>query len=217
MAQISSQPSVTPTQLQPSSIRCYGCHRILAVIPHLMVFRCPACLLQHRLLPPQGPLSCIGPREVAPSEFQRFAHKMCYSGMETDADDVKPSILERTTNTSIVSLKDNKLLKEVEEVEDCFILDFDPYESEFSSPSTLLVDDDDLIIVGEQGECYCYVCDVPAPCEQWTKQSTYFTHCEAVPDNQIWTDLRISKRRKIYASFDECYLQDTSICHEVDQ
>ncbi|XP_021761298.1 uncharacterized protein LOC110726138 [Chenopodium quinoa] len=201
---------------------------------------------------------------------------MCYSGMETDADDVKPSILERTTNTSIVSLKDNKLLKEVEEVEDCFILDFDPYESEFSSPSTLLVDDDDLIIVGEQGEvacrdyphprhlcvthsfnntphyihcnmviifcflikglkcrmsylchnakdpvrvieCYCYVCDVPAPCEQWTKQSTYFTHCEAVPDNQIWTDLRISKRRKIYASFDECYLQDTSICHEVDQ
>lgn len=75
-------------------------------------------------------------------------------GLEMDAD-VKPPKKEFIPKTSIFSLKDKTRLREIEQVEDCFILEFDPYESvtPFSTLSNLLYDPDaDLAIISEKAE-----------------------------------------------------------------
>ncbi|XP_019103848.2 RPM1 interacting protein 13-like [Beta vulgaris subsp. vulgaris] len=162
---------------------------------------------------------------------------MGYIVAESDAD-LKPPKEEFSPKTSIISLKDMSRLREIEEIEDCFILESNPYDSltTFPTLSKLLYDDDDDLDTVEQGEvacrdyphsrhlcamhpfyntphynhckmCYCYVCDMPAPCEQWTEQSSYFKHCEATPDIQIWRDLRTARKRNIHIKFDEIYSQ----------
>ncbi|CAH8318341.1 unnamed protein product [Eruca vesicaria subsp. sativa] len=42
--------------------------------------------------------------------------------------------------------------------------------------------------------CYCYVCDVPAPCPFWTPVN-YESHCEAVEETR-WKHLRALHARK---------------------
>ncbi|ESQ43067.1 hypothetical protein EUTSA_v10015984mg [Eutrema salsugineum] len=93
-------------------------------------------------------------------------------------------------------------MKTFEETEDCFILDFDPFDS-FDIKQLSLSDEKDLAIIHETGQvacrdyphprhlclnfpfgstpnathcnlCYCYVCDKPVPCAQWMS-----SHCNA--------------------------------------
>ncbi|CAO2838486.1 unnamed protein product [Amaranthus hypochondriacus] len=108
-------------------------------------------------------------------------------------------------------------MKKIEEIEDCFILDFDPFEpTNLSSPLPAkhldFLDDFDISILSEKGQvacrdyphprhlcakfpfektpheshcnmCYCHVCEVEAPCKEWT---TGLKHCDATKDkNQI--------------------------------
>ncbi|KNA15948.1 hypothetical protein SOVF_093750 [Spinacia oleracea] len=121
----------------------------------------------------------------------------------------------------------NKLIdmKKIEELEDCFILDFDPSQpADFSnislSKDSDLCDDKDVSILAENGQvacrdyphsrhlcvkfpfektpheshcdmCFCYVCDMAAPCKEWTKG---LKHCDATEDgDQIWRLLRAKK------------------------
>ncbi|KAK7399929.1 hypothetical protein VNO78_11126 [Psophocarpus tetragonolobus] len=52
-------------------------------------------------------------------------------------------------------------MQRFEETEDCFILGFDPFDIVPLSfdPSTPHHHADDLSLIAEKGQCYCYVCD----------------------------------------------------------
>ncbi|EFH42278.1 hypothetical protein ARALYDRAFT_495496 [Arabidopsis lyrata subsp. lyrata] len=87
----------------------------------------------------------------------------------------------------IFCLKTRQDMKRFEETEDCFILDFDPFDS-FDVKKLTFTDDDhhegdkDLAIIHETGQCYCYVCDKPAPCAEWIISTS---HCNAY-DSTSW-------------------------------
>ncbi|KAL2538698.1 Uncharacterized protein Fot_20089 [Forsythia ovata] len=57
---------------------------------------------------------------------------------------------------SICSLKNRENIKEIEEKEECFILEFDPYDSLDYDDVKLFVsknvEDDDLYVIGEKGQ-----------------------------------------------------------------
>ncbi|KAL2921639.1 Cold shock protein 1 [Bienertia sinuspersici] len=105
--------------------------------------------------------------------------------------------------SSIVCVKNVEDVKKAEEVEDCFILDFDPDEPVKFSNLSLCNDSEDVSILAEKGQvacrdyphprnlcvvhpfnstpheihckmCYCYVCEKPAPCKSWTEGSIYY-------------------------------------------
>ncbi|PIM97769.1 hypothetical protein CDL12_29757 [Handroanthus impetiginosus] len=108
-----------------------------------------------------------------------------------------------TSLRPILVVKNKGEIKKFEDEEDCFILDFDPYNDiEFSKPSSSKDFDNDLRVVTEKGQvacrdyphprhtcakfpfnmaphyihcnqCYCYVCDMAAPCKTWVD------HCDA--------------------------------------
>ncbi|KMT16476.1 hypothetical protein BVRB_3g050940 [Beta vulgaris subsp. vulgaris] len=136
---------------------------------------------------------------------------------------LSPSLEEDSPIRAVFCLK-RKMndMKKIEEVEDCFILDFDPSESiDFPnislSKSSDLCDDIDVSVLAEKGKvacrdyphprhlcvkfpfentpheshcklCFCYVCDMAAPCENWTKG---LKHCDATRDGaEIWKLLR---------------------------
>ncbi|XP_021725906.1 uncharacterized protein LOC110693088 [Chenopodium quinoa] len=113
----------------------------------------------------------------------------------TSPDKEQPPIIR-----SVISLKNKKRIREIEMVEDCFILDFDPYESSSkpTSPSQFVDQDDDapdFKVIAQRGKCHCYVCDVAAPCAEWSD------HCDAdhVPYSDWWY-LRRKKRGQDYES-----------------
>ncbi|XP_010442990.1 PREDICTED: uncharacterized protein LOC104725936 [Camelina sativa] len=118
----------------------------------------------------------------------------------------------------IFCLKTRQDMKRFEETEDCFILEFDPFDS-FDVKRLTFTDDDrdsadkDLAIIHETGQvacrdyphprhlclkfpfestlkssrcdlCYCYICDKPAPCAEWTG-----SHCNAY-DSALWNPFR---------------------------
>ncbi|CAH8348059.1 unnamed protein product [Eruca vesicaria subsp. sativa] len=128
---------------------------------------------------------------------------------------------EGTPLSGMFCLKTRQDLKPFEEKEDCFILDFDPDDDAFDShkldPEGV---DDDVAIIHEKGQvacrdfphprhlclkypfesthhalhcnqCYCYVCDLAAPCPHWTPNSE--PHCEAL-ENSRWKLLRELQR-----------------------
>ncbi|KVI07529.1 uncharacterized protein LOC112510356 [Cynara cardunculus var. scolymus] len=136
----------------------------------------------------------------------------------TDADDDDDSPLR-----PIFCLKRKSAIKEFEEKEDCFILDFDPEEDSFDlskiSPEkgqhNNPQDSPDISLLAERGQvacrdyphsrhlcvnnpfentphesycklCYCYVCDVAAPCKSW---SGVGGHCHAI-DTEGWNFVR---------------------------
>ncbi|XP_021725694.1 uncharacterized protein LOC110692922 isoform X2 [Chenopodium quinoa] len=102
---------------------------------------------------------------------------------------------------SIVCVKNAEDVKKVEEVEDCFILEFDPNEPlNFSNLSLSDNNSEDVSILAAKGQvackdyphprhlcasypikttlhenhckmCYCYICEEPAPCDVWTGTS----------------------------------------------
>ncbi|KAJ4957587.1 hypothetical protein NE237_024698 [Protea cynaroides] len=126
---------------------------------------------------------------------------------------------------SIFCLKNNALVKEIEKLEDCFILEFNPFESVLSkklSQNDRRTDNDeqDLSVIAERGQvacrdyphsrhlcvkfpfnktphesyceqCYCYVCDSPAPCNSWTQPEQ--GHCHATDQVVMWKILREAK------------------------
>ncbi|XP_021762829.1 uncharacterized protein LOC110727567 [Chenopodium quinoa] len=126
-----------------------------------------------------------------------------------DVDEVK----------SMVCVKKGEDLKKVEEVEDCFILECDPSElDKFSNLSISQKSDvDDVLILAEKGKvackdyphprhlcathpfkegphdlhckmCYCYICDIPAPCKRWDESSKCpgVRHCDATDESALW-------------------------------
>ncbi|CAH9110109.1 unnamed protein product [Cuscuta europaea] len=123
-------------------------------------------------------------------------------------DDVQQGTPLRAT----FCLKNREQMAEFDEKEDCFILDFDPFDSRRS-----ICDDQDpeIAVVAETGNvacrdfphprhicvkfpfantphekycelCYCYVCDVSAPCLQWNGSSA---HCHAI-NTEAWKHQR---------------------------
>ncbi|KAH0690059.1 hypothetical protein MTR67_014226 [Solanum verrucosum] len=129
---------------------------------------------------------------------------------------------EGTPLRPVFCLKKREQLKEFEEKEECFILDFDPYESVDISKLSVSqnLDASDLSVLAEKGEvacrdfphprhdcakhpfektphqdhcemCYCYVCDVAAPCKSWTGNSA---HCHAM-NNEAWKALRNAPKK----------------------
>ncbi|KAL1337344.1 hypothetical protein HN51_032018 [Arachis hypogaea] len=129
-----------------------------------------------------------------------------------------PPLRERDDGTpvrAIACLKMHHDMKRFEETDDCFILGFDPYK-----PVSLSQDDGvDISVVAEKGQvacrdyphsrhlcikfpfkttshekhcelCYCYVCDITAPCKYWR---TTEGHCHA-ENTTVWRDVRLGMR-----------------------
>ncbi|CAF1758866.1 unnamed protein product, partial [Brassica napus] len=93
-------------------------------------------------------------------------------------------------------LKTRQDMKRIEETEDCFILDFNPFDSfdvknlflpvacrNFPHPRHLCLN----FPFGSTPNathchlCYCCICDKPAPCAQWMS-----SHCSASADSVEW-------------------------------
>ncbi|KAL9225112.1 hypothetical protein vseg_001073 [Gypsophila vaccaria] len=159
---------------------------------------------------------------------------------DDDDDDDDDEISE-----CIVCVKKREDVKKFEEFEDCFILDFNPFEEDeeknhligvkFSqmcvSVKTEVVsdddDDDDVCILAVKGQvacrdyphprhacathpfqktphethckmCYCYVCDISAPCKKWTEgcKDPSLKHCDATPDVSHWRSRRDRKKQR---------------------
>ncbi|CAA0409701.1 unnamed protein product [Arabidopsis thaliana] len=95
-----------------------------------------------------------------------------------------------TPLVGIFCLKTRQDMKRFEETEDCFILDFDPFDSfdvacrDYPHPRHLCLN----FPFGSTPNsshcdlCYCYVCDKPAPCAEWTLSTS---HCNAY-DSALW-------------------------------
>ncbi|XP_015069173.1 uncharacterized protein LOC107013813 [Solanum pennellii] len=144
----------------------------------------------------------------------------CVTPLVVDLSD--SSTDEGTPLRPVFCLKKREQLKEFEEKEECFILDFDPYESVDISKLSVSnsLDASDLSVLAEKGEvacrdfphprhdcakypfwktphqdycdmCYCYVCDVAAPCKSWTGNSA---HCHAM-NNEAWKALRNAPKK----------------------
>uniref|UniRef100_A0A5B7BK54 Uncharacterized protein n=1 Tax=Davidia involucrata TaxID=16924 RepID=A0A5B7BK54_DAVIN len=142
----------------------------------------------------------------ASSEVDRLVIDLCStSSSEKDGSPLRP----------ILCLKSKMDMKEFEEREDCFILDFDPDESLDLDLSKLSMSKDpDLSVIAEKGQvacrdyphsrhvcvkypfektphesycelCYCYVCDLAAPCKSWSGDSGTNAHCHAI-DDETW-------------------------------
>uniref|UniRef100_A0A803L293 Uncharacterized protein n=1 Tax=Chenopodium quinoa TaxID=63459 RepID=A0A803L293_CHEQI len=128
---------------------------------------------------------------------------------------------------SIVCVKNAEDVNKVEEVEDCFILEFDPNEPlNFSNLSLSDDNSEDVSILAAKGQvackdyphprhlcatypikttpheihckmCYCYICEEPAPCDEWIGTSTkpFLRHCRAkIIDSPSWD--RVKEHRK---------------------
>ncbi|CAH8279605.1 unnamed protein product [Arabidopsis lyrata] len=95
--------------------------------------------------------------------------------METKARTKTSSLKEEGSPPlrGIFCVKTRQDMKRIEETEDCFILDFNPFDS-FDVKRLSYSLDKDLEIIHETGQCYCYVCDKPAPCALWMS-----SHCNA--------------------------------------
>ncbi|KAI5561660.1 hypothetical protein BDE02_15G002600 [Populus trichocarpa] len=118
------------------------------------------------------------------------------SSPSPDGTPIRPIFCLKKTNTENI--------RKFDEIEDCFILDFDPSDIDTSLHriSTLSVssftDDgggvDDLSVVAEKGQCYCYVCDCAAPCKDWKDSKS--AHCSASEKVGDWKEQRRLKRKE---------------------
>lgn len=163
----------------------------------------------------------MGESELEVIEISPISLNM--SGKEEDEDG--------TPVRPVFCLKRNTDLKHFEETEDCFILDFDPFESvgisKLSVSKTLDFADganNDISVIAEKGQvacrdyphsrhlcvkfpfdttsheiycelCYCYVCDLAAPCIFWTEPEP--AHCHAAEHIGDWKSKRSMKKQTI--------------------
>ncbi|CAL0319580.1 unnamed protein product [Lupinus luteus] len=96
---------------------------------------------------------------------------------------------------AIVCLKQICDMKRFEDTEDCFILGFDPTEDVVTSKLSLDNNQplsDDVSIIYEKGQCYCYVCDTAAPCSYWMLAQ----HCNA-ENVDGWINQRRNVKKQI--------------------
>ncbi|KAJ8443956.1 hypothetical protein Cgig2_020802 [Carnegiea gigantea] len=74
--------------------------------------------------------------------------------------------------------------------DDCVVLNCDPYKpkqvTELGQDKCSDEDSDDLVIVGEKGQCHCYVCDSLAPCAYWGSGDSVVDHCCATDKLEYW-------------------------------
>ncbi|GAB2210146.1 hypothetical protein Droror1_Dr00015404 [Drosera rotundifolia] len=127
-----------------------------------------------------------------------------------------PKSKQETPIRSIFCLKKITDIDKMDQLEDCFILDFDPTAPADVSKSKVI--DGDLSLVAEKGQvacrdyaharylcsrypfsttgherycvlCYCYVCDKTAPCQEWKN------HCNATHGCETWQSLRTQRRK----------------------
>ncbi|CAA0813073.1 Unknown protein [Striga hermonthica] len=124
----------------------------------------------------------------------------------------------------VFCLKNRDQIKRAEENEECFILEFDPYDDMESLRSPLLKGSDDaeadLQVVAEKGQvacrdyphsrhncarhpfemtpheshcqmCFCYVCDLSAPCSKWVG-----SHCHAF-NNEAWNQEKKARKQRL--------------------
>ncbi|KAJ9546191.1 hypothetical protein OSB04_025898 [Centaurea solstitialis] len=144
--------------------------------------------------------------------------KASFDHLVVDDDDV---IDDDTPLRPIFCLKRRSAIKEFDDKEDCFILDFNPEEDSFDlskiekGVQNSLQDSPDVCLVAEKGQvacrdyphsrhlcvknpfektphesycklCYCYVCDIAAPCKSWDGVGG---HCHAL-DTEGWKYVR---------------------------
>ncbi|KAL7106790.1 hypothetical protein ACP275_06G014800 [Erythranthe tilingii] len=144
-----------------------------------------------------------------------------------EIDDSSPSPDRTGTPLKpVFCLKNRHEIDKFEESEECFILDFDPYDDDLDifklSLSKGFDDASELRVVSEKGQvacrdyphprhscakypfektthdkhcklCYCYVCDLSAPCPKWNGSSG---HCHAF-NNEAWDKEKEVRRRKV--------------------
>ncbi|KAM0922178.1 hypothetical protein ACQ4PT_006396 [Festuca glaucescens] len=85
--------------------------------------------------------------------------------------------------------------------DDCVILDGDPDRAlvvvkEEKKPGEKDGSEEELQVLGEKGECHCYVCDSPAPCPSWGKGTLPTDHCHATDKDGKWSKQRQLLKRK---------------------
>ncbi|XP_050238498.1 RPM1 interacting protein 13-like [Mercurialis annua] len=134
-----------------------------------------------------------------------------------------PSSEDGTPLRPIFCLKNKMDTKPFDDAYDCFILDFDQQDSPLNRISLSFHDDDDLAVVAEKGQvacrdyphsrhlcvkfpfettphekfcplCYCYVCDLAAPCKLWKDPRS--AHCHATGNVDAWKSERRSRRKQ---------------------
>ncbi|OWM76805.1 hypothetical protein CDL15_Pgr021197 [Punica granatum] len=104
-----------------------------------------------------------------------------------DSDEV---VVVKEVNAKSKS-KAPRLAVDDEDDDDCVILNSNPDKAAAvaAAAAGALADDsssDDLLVVGEKGQCHCYVCDAPAPCIYWGTGVTNTDHCHATDKEELW-------------------------------
>ncbi|KAK6155460.1 hypothetical protein DH2020_009708 [Rehmannia glutinosa] len=115
--------------------------------------------------------------------------------------DSSPSPEKGTPLRPVFCLKNRDGIKKAEEREECFILEFDPDDDLETLKFSVRKDSDDnaeadLLVVAEKGQCFCYVCDLSAPCSKWVGSSG---HCHAF-NNEAWNEEKQVKRQLLKTS-----------------
>ncbi|XP_043718766.1 uncharacterized protein LOC122666765 [Telopea speciosissima] len=148
-------------------------------------------------------------KEMAEEDRFKWANGIESSSSSDDEESIR----------SIFCLKNNVSMEEFDKVEDCYILEFDPFEK-----LTLKNDDaEELSVTVHRSQvacldyphsrhlcakfpfyktphedyceqCYCYVCDSAAPCKSWKSPGG---HCDATEHDELWKNLR---RRNVPAA-----------------
>ncbi|KAF8114466.1 hypothetical protein N665_0036s0001 [Sinapis alba] len=79
----------------------------------------------------------------------------------------------------------------VEEDDDCVVLDGDPYKTKEKQTTLHTCEADyDILVLGQKGECHCYICEIRAPCPHWCIRISATHHCHANDKDQIWKNQR---------------------------
>ncbi|KAK1698684.1 hypothetical protein QYE76_015381 [Lolium multiflorum] len=76
------------------------------------------------------------------------------------------------------------------EDDDCVVLEGDPHRPVAAAGAKGRSASDEVEIVAVKGECYCFVCDAPAPCKYWGKGLSNDDHCHATDKETKWKTLR---------------------------
>ncbi|KAJ0970748.1 hypothetical protein J5N97_018707 [Dioscorea zingiberensis] len=147
------------------------------------------------------------------------------SDEDEDEDEDEEDLGNHFSNSTCLDVDVKR--KEIKVDEDCYILEYDPFQSvtvDFEHKLALNNDQEqDIIIVAEKGQvacrdyphsrhlcaqypfkttpheysctqCYCYICDEPAPCKIW---QGFVGHCHASDQDRKWVDLRATFRARL--------------------
>ncbi|KAG5043647.1 hypothetical protein JHK87_007562 [Glycine soja] len=106
---------------------------------------------------------------------------------DEESNEVSKHEHKSKSNSSLISTPS------VEDDDDCVVLDVDPESRVTTVDGDSPTESDELVVVGEKGQCYCYVCDSVAPCPKWVTGLLGMDHCHATDESETWRT-----RRKIF-------------------